>query len=70
MRHKMEQFRTWRKAHALNELGMEAAQVIVILAIVAAVIFPIIRTIANTVESKGSVANNCLANAGGTTASC
>lgn len=45
-----------------NESGMEAAQVILILAIVAAVLFPIISGIVGAIEDQGNDAINDIRN--------
>lgn len=45
-----------------NESGMEAAQVILILAIVAAVLFPVISGIIGAIENQGNDAINDIRN--------
>jgi hypothetical protein len=45
-----------------NESGMEAAQVILILAIVAAILFPIISGIVGAIEDQGNDAINDIRN--------
>ena len=62
-------FKTRFEALRADETGMEAAQVILILAIVVAILVPIILKIVNTIATKGSSVNTCI---GGvtTTGSC
>lgn len=45
-----------------NERGMEAAQVILILAVVAAVLFPVISGIVGAIENQGNDAINNIRN--------
>lgn len=51
----------WRRGRT-NESGMEAAQVILILAIVAAILFPIISGIVGAIENQGNDAINDIRN--------
>ena len=54
----LERWIRWRA----NESGMEAAQVILILAIVAAILFPIISGIVGAIEDQGNDAINDIRN--------
>jgi ABC-type Fe3+ transport system permease subunit len=49
---------------SINEKGMEAAQVILILVVVVIVLIPVISTIAKTVSSRGVCANNSISKVG------
>ena len=53
-----------------DENGMEAAQVILILAIVLIALVPIIRIIVSKVKAQGESASTCLDGATATSATC